>query len=199
MQFLNKLVGSCIILFLPIVGWTQKNELAFSIGSVTASERQPLKLGADTALQINYGRRLFEFNNVALYGEVHFLASPNREVTAGPQIATRDVASLYLTPGLRLKFLPKAKLSPFVAIGGGLALYEQSTKLRNNQANPVSRELTRGAFNFGGGADLRIWRSLSLRSEFRDFITGSPNYNLPSIRGTQHNPVISGGIVLQWH
>ena len=79
MRFSNKLVGSCIILFLPIVGWTQKNELAFSIGSVTASERQPLKLGADTALQINYGRRLFEFNNVALYGEVHFLASPNRD------------------------------------------------------------------------------------------------------------------------
>ncbi len=199
MRFSNKLVGCCIFLLLPKVIWTQKNELAFSIGSVTASERQPLKLGADSTLQINYGRRLFEFNNVALYAEVHFLASPNREVTVGPQIATRDVASLYLTPGFRLKFLPKAKLSPFVAVGGGFALYEQSTKLRNNQANPVSRELTRSAFNFGGGADLRIWHSLSLRGEFRDFITGSPNYNLPSIRGAQHNAVISGGIVLQWH
>ncbi len=199
MRFSNRLIGVCVFLVMPKIGWAQKNELAFSIGSATPLERQPIKLGADTALQINYGRRLFESGKVALYGEVHFLASPNREITTGPLTATRDVASLYLTPGLRLKFLPKAKLSPFVAIGGGLAVYEQSTQLRNTQANPAPRELARGAFNFGGGADLRIWRSISLRGEFRDFITGSPNYNLASIRGSQHNPVISGGIALKWH
>ncbi len=199
MRFLNRIIGVCVFLVIPKIGWAQKNELALSIGSATALERQPIKLGSGTALQVNYGRRLFASDSAALYGEVHFLASPNREITAGPQNATRDVASLYITPGLRLKFLPKAKLSPFVAMGAGLALYEQSTQLRNNQANPVSRELARGAFNVGAGADLRILRNLSVRGEFRDFVTGSPNYNLASIRGAQHNPVISGGIVLKWH
>jgi hypothetical protein len=54
--------------------------------------------------------------------------------------ATQDFASLYVTPGVRLKAFPKSRISPYLAIGSGYADYEQSTAGINGQPNPASRE-----------------------------------------------------------
>jgi hypothetical protein len=61
---------------------------------------------------------------VAIYAEIQFVALPNRRVTAAAAIVPQNHASLYVTPGVRLKVLPRARLSPRVALGGGYALYE---------------------------------------------------------------------------
>jgi opacity protein-like surface antigen len=179
-----------------------KNELAFGLSglpSLSRSDAPSLNAGAGVGLQVNYGRRFLEGNKFALYGEVNFLASPLREVSSSVTSATKNFASLYITPGVRLKVLPKSRISPYFAIGGGYADYEQSTTEINGQPNPASRQLARGVFDFGAGVDVHVWRWVALRGEARDFYTGSPNYNLASISGGQHNVVAGGAVVLRWH
>jgi opacity protein-like surface antigen len=179
-----------------------KNELAFGLSglpSLSRSDAPSLNAGAGVGLQVNYGRRFLEVNKFALYAEVNLLASPLREVSSSVTSATKNFASLYITPGVRLKILPKSRISPYFAIGGGYADYEQSTTEVNGQPNPASRQLARGVFDFGAGVDVHVWRWVALRGEARDFYTGSPNYNLASISGGQHNVVAGGAVVLRWH
>ena len=179
-----------------------RNELAFGLGGIPALSRSDstrVEAGSGVAFQVNYGRRLVGSRNVALYGEVNFVASPLRDVTTSLSSATLDFASLYITPGVRVKFLPASRLSPYVAVGGGYADYEQSTKQIDGRPNTAPRELARGVFDFGAGFDVRVWRFLSLRGEARDFYSGSPNYNLAGISGGQHNVVATGAVVVRWH
>jgi hypothetical protein len=180
-----------------------KNELGFTLGGIPSLSRstsqQSLDLGTGTAFGVNYGRRIVSGNKLALYGEVNLLASPLRDVSSNTSLATRSIASLYVTPGVRLKFFPTSAISPYVAVGGGYADYQQSTTRFDGQPNPASRQLARGVLDFGAGLDVHVWRWIALRGEARDFYTGSPAYNLPSITGGQHNVEISGGFVLRWH
>jgi hypothetical protein len=97
-----------------------------------------------------------------------------------------------------LRFLPLSRVSPWLTVGGGYALYEQSLFQINNQPNPAPRFTHRAAFTFGGGADIILWRFVGLRAEIRDFYSGSPAYNTNAVSGGQHNLVIGGGFVLKF-
>lgn len=121
------------------------------------------------ALQVNYGRRLLNHHKVALYGEITFLASPLRGVSTPVPTAAHDFASLYITPGIRVKFLPTSRISPYALVGGGYADYAQSTTRIDGQPNSVSRKLARGVFDFGAGVEVRVWPFVALRGEARDF------------------------------
>lgn len=186
---------------LAIAAAAQQHEIGLSLGGVLPSERSAatarLDLGSGRAWQANYGYRLASRDKWALLSEVHFLASPLREVTSANRGATRDFASLYLIPGFRVKLIPNARISPWVSGGGGWALYEQSLLTLDGRSNPAPRLTHRGAIQFGGGVDIRAWRLLSLRAEIRDFYSGSPAFNAPA-RGGQHNVVAGGGIVLRF-
>ena len=179
-----------------------KHEVGLTLGGLFNAARSgsltKLELGPGTALQANYGYRLFERTNYSLYGEVHFLANPQRQVSSQDQTLTRDVATIFVTPGVRLKLFPRKAIAPYVAVGGGYAAFEQSTTSLNGKPNGASRELSRGAFDYGGGVDVRFWKFVGLRAEVRDFYTGSPAYNSPAFRGGQHNVVAGGGLVLRF-
>jgi hypothetical protein len=179
-----------------------RNELAFGLCGIPAlsrSDSPSLDARSGVAFRVNYGRRFFRNNKVALYGEINFLASPLRDVSTLVTTATRDFSSLYLTPGIRVKFLPALMVSPYVLVSGGYADYDQSTTLINGQPNLASRELARGVFDFGTGLDVRIWRLLALRGEACDYYTGSPGYNVTTISGGHQNIVATGGFVPRWH
>src|ERR1700686_1282008 len=84
-----------------------KNELGFGLGGIPAlsrSDTPSLNAGSGVAFQVNYGRRFLSGNKVALYGELNLMASPLRDVSSSVSTATHDFASLYLTPGIRVKF-----------------------------------------------------------------------------------------------
>ena len=143
--------------------------------------------------QIPAQSHFLEAGAAALYGEIEFVALPNRGLTAATATVPQNYASLYGAPGLRMKVLPRARLSPWVAVGGGYALYEQSAKLSNGQ-NTTNKFLSRGVFDFGGGLDYKLFRFLGLRGEVRDFLSGNPNLNVALSSSTQHNVMASGGI-----
>jgi opacity protein-like surface antigen len=179
-----------------------KNELAFGLGGIPALSRSDsprLDAGSGVAFQVNYGRRIVNGNTVALYGEINVIANPLRDVSTAITTSTHDFASLYVTPGIRVKFRPASRISPYAVVGGGYADYEQSSTRIDGRPNPAPRELARGVFDFGAGVDVRVWRFVALRGEARDFYTGSPNYNVASISGGQHNVVATGAFVLRWH
>lgn len=180
-------------------GWAQKHELAFTLGSTANDLKTAINASTTSgrALQVNYGYRFWGNDAVALSGEVHFLANPQRQVS-GASFLTRDFASLYVIPGLRLKLNPKGRIQPYGVIGGGYALYEQSTSTVGGAPNPAPRHLTRGAFQYGGGLDIGVVKWLALRGEVRDFYTGSPALNIAALRGGQHNVVASGGFVFRF-
>jgi hypothetical protein len=119
----------------------QKRELTFSPGGIPGQTRSfqssagGVHISADRSFRINYGHRFVSAEIAALYGEIQFVAIPNRSLTAASAVVPQNYASLYLTPGLRLKFFPSSRLSRWVAIGGGYALYEQSDRLSNGQKN----------------------------------------------------------------
>jgi len=103
----------------------QNQELAFSLGGIPGQIRSfhgsagTAQISADRSFGINYGHHFLGANIAALYGEVEFAAIPNRGVTSATATVPQSYASLYFTPGLRLKFFPSCRLSPWAAIGGG--------------------------------------------------------------------------------
>ena len=91
------------------------NELSFGLGGIpalTKSDSPSVSAGSGVAFQVNYGRRFLSDDKVALYGEINFVASPLRDVSSSVNAATHDFASLYVTPGIRLKFRPASRVSP---------------------------------------------------------------------------------------
>jgi hypothetical protein len=182
----------------------QSNDITLSLGGTPSQSRGfrsptagTAQTSADISLGANYGHRFLDAEVAALYGEIEFVALPNRSLAATTAIVPQNYASLYVTPGVRLKVLPSARLSPWVAVGGGYALYEQSAKLSNGQ-NTTNKFLSRGVFDFGGGLDYKAFRLLGLRGEVRDFLSGNPNLNVALSSSTQHNVVASGGISVRF-
>jgi len=193
-----------IVILLGVPALAQpRQEVGLTLGRLAGAERTPasagpgLRLDAGTALQANYGVRLTGGPRFAVFAEVHLLANPQRVVTSPAASATRDVASLYVTPGLRLKFWPRRRWQPYAAVGGGYALHEHSELNVGGAANAAQRTAATGALVYGGGLDVTVWRWLGFRGEVRDFVTGNPRYNV-AVRGRQHNVVVGGGLALRF-
>lgn len=188
----------------PLPAIAQNHEITFSLGGIPSQSRAfqapasgSAQISSDVSLGANYGYRVLDAGVAALYGEVALVALANRGVTAATATVPHDYASLYVTPGLRVKLFPHARLSPWVAAGGGYALYQQSAKLSNGQST-TDQFLNRGVFDFGGGLDYSLFRFIGLRGEVRDFFSGNPNLNVALSSSTQHNVVASGGITLRF-
>jgi hypothetical protein len=167
-----------------------RHEIGLTVGGILSQDRQvgpiEVELGSAPAFQANYGYRFLDGSKLALYGEVHVLTSPVREVSSPATSLTRDVASAFVTPGLRLKFFPRTIAAPYFAFGGGASVF------------PASDTPVHGAFDYGGGIDLRLSHYLGLRGEVRDFYTTGLSYNNIATDISLHNVVAAGGIVLRF-
>jgi len=136
----------------------QNQELTFSLGGIPGQTRGlegssgSAHISADRTFGINYAHRLIGTNFAALYAEIQFVAIPNRPVSAATAVVPQNCAALYLTPGVQLKLFPGSRLSPWAAVGGGYALYQQSAQLSNGQNSP-NKFLNRGVFDYDGGLD----------------------------------------------
>lgn len=182
--------------------FSQKQEIGLTLGRLFSQDRDfsggRLSSSSGTAWQANYGYRIAKTDNLAVYLQTHFLANPLRTVTAPNPLASRDYASLYLTPGIRVKFAPDARVTPWAETGFGYALHEHSTTRLDGRPNDAPRLEHGNAFTFGGGVDVRVFRWLAFRGELRDIYATSPNYNVTGVGGRQHNVVAGGGFVLRF-
>jgi outer membrane protein W len=182
--------------------FAQQQELGLTLGHILANELAvasgSLDLSGGTALQANYGLRVYKGSAVTVYFETHFLANGLREIASPDSRVSRDVATAYVTPGVRVRFAPNKAVQPYVVFGGGYALYEQSKTTLAGNPNPALRFTHGTTIAFGSGVDAKLWRFIGLRAEVRDFYSGNPTFNIEPSSSRQHNVVIGGGFVLRF-
>ena len=182
----------------------QKQEIGLTIGGLLNPDRAfhdpqgSVQSSSGISLGADYARRFWSGGNLALYGEVEFVANARDRQTASVAAAVpQSYATLYVAPGVRLKLRPTARFSPWAAFGGGYAQYEQARVLTDGQPFE-DRRVHRGVFDFGIGADYRVWRFVSVRAEIRDYVSGNPALNVELDGSLQHNVIPKGGIVFRF-
>jgi len=197
------LPAAALLLAFPQLTLGQKSELGLTLGRIGGPDRSagstPIEIGGGTALQADYARTFWSKPadskpGVALQLEVHLLANPHRDVDSTNRTVTEHFATLYITPGIRVKFAPARRTSTWLSVGGGYALYEHSAKSLNGQPNPAPTHLHRGALQLGSGVDVKVWKWLGFRGELRSFYTGNPAFNIRP-DGGQLNLVPGGGLL----
>jgi hypothetical protein len=132
-------------LAIPFPVLAQNNEITLSLGGIPSQSRSfqnpalgSTQISSDVSLGANYGHRLLNAKVAALYGEIEFVALPNRSLAATTAAVPQNYASLYVTPGVRLKLFPGARLSPWLAVGGGYARMSNPQNCRMARTQRIS-------------------------------------------------------------
>lgn len=198
-----------VILCASTFAMAQKADAAFVVGGSFVSDTNgtfllpvvgttpaTIKTDHHIFLEGALGVRLLNAHLVSLHAELPVAGIPSTPLTvAGVSTALDHLGTLFITPGLRLKFAPIAPISPWVSIGGGWAHYSLNT---------AGLTQNKGAVQYGGGLDFKTGLPLlGFRAEVRDFVTGDPDFGFGSIFTTtsglhHHNILAGGGIVLRF-
>jgi hypothetical protein len=194
------------ILLMSCLGFAQEkeSELGLLLGAefipqtTTASGNQ-LSFGRSITYSADYARHL-SGENTALFLEFPFAASPSHKVSSTRPNAITSLATLYVTPSLRVRVASHAPLSPWLSGGFGYGLYEGSSVFKNGVRNAQIYR-SAGTAQFGGGVDLRtplkVLFPVSIRGEVRDYYTvETPSFGVSVQRTGQHNVVVAGGLVI---
>jgi hypothetical protein len=203
---------SLLVLCLSATGLAQdegRNELGFTLGAELIPDLRlvtpaggNLNFSNSLVFGANYARRLNETSGTAIYLEFPFAAAPSHRIRSANAGAITDLATLFITPSLRVKFASEAALSPWISGGFGYGLLEGSEFLPGGARNPERHRHT-GTAQFGAGVDIRtpieILAPISLRAEFRDFYAlDTLNYNVAIRDNRQHHLVLAGGFLLRF-
>ena len=194
-----------VVLLIGQSAFAQRHEVAFTSGGLRVGERgfdlpQPgfLRFSTGFTYEINYAERLFDARLAALYFEIPLAGTPRTTVKTTNALSPNSYSSIFFTPGIKLKLLPRGKYSPFATMGAGLAHFSESDATIANQPNPNRSSETNAVFAFGFGLDIRVVSVLSIRGEVRDFYADLPPLNVRALSDRQHNALISAGVVLRF-
>ena len=168
----------------------QSNELAIT-GGGQFSSNDFFENGNSWAVGANFAHRIAHVPFLGLYFEIPVVVAPKSVI----HVNSTDYSSLYVTPGLKLKFAPSFPISPYIAGGVGFARFHTgSTSVTSDQTD------TKAVFDIGGGLDFKIAPFFSARAEVRDFYSGLPNFDLVSngLNGRQNNVVPQVGLVFRF-
>ena len=220
---MKRIVQVCCFLLLA-AGWSlaQNNEVSLSIGPTFTTDQElqvntllpgcqvlgctalfTFHNNTSVAFALGYARRITDMGPVALYVEIPVVRQPDHDldVTTNNRslglFGTGRTAATFLTPSLRIQFLPKGRISPWITGGYGFAHLSQDFS---------SSKRTKGAAQFGGGIDVRMLPHLAIRGELRDFWTGGMLQSGPVATLTQGTALTShiqhiyagGGVVLKF-
>lgn len=201
------LICLLMVVALSSFSYAQKNELGLLLGATVLPDQtitvgsftnNNLKFSKGLTYQATYARQIVDAKIAGLYFEVPFMATPNADIRSGNPNPPTALASLFVTPGVRLKLLPGAGISPWASVGGGWARFDEGSTLQSGSPNPGSKGTNTGVLQYGGGVDVRVFRLISLRGEVRDFYSGRPQLNVLTANDRQHNIVVSGGFVVHF-
>ena len=174
-------------------------DVGLLLGTTKATdEGTVLQFDRATTYQATLAWRVYGTDTVQLSVEVPFIASPAFTVVPPSAPLPLEYASLYLTPGVRITFMPRAPVSFFGAIGGGYARYSESKLRADRSPNPDQRDTNAGALQVGGGVDVRGFGWLGFRGELRDVYTGARNFSIVTPGPRVHNVIGSGGLVVRF-
>lgn len=197
-----------LVLILGVAAAAQsKNELAGSIGRTFISDQgvpgtnffdNVIHSGNGLTFEVDYARHIWgngSFLQLSL--EVPAVFNPDEDLNYGINTIPEGYSSFFVTPGARLNVFADTAISPWVSFGGGFGHFKESDTLVFGGKNPGPTGTTTGVFQFGAGLDVRIWHSIGIRGEVRDFDSGVPALNVDTGKSRQHNIFVGGGVV--WH
>ena len=191
----------------------QKADAAFVVGGSFVSDTKGTIFGPaffDTAtIQTNHhiflegalGVRLLSAHVISLHVDLPVAGIPSQTVkfisTSGAlqETVLDHLGAIFLTPGVKIKILPGAGISPWACVGGGWAHYS---------LNDAGTTQNKAALQYGGGLDFKTGLPLlGFRAEVRDFVTVTPDFGTGSLSVTStglhhHNILAGGGIVLRF-
>ncbi len=185
-------------------GVAQKNELAGIIGRTFISNQgikgatffnNEVRFGNGLTFEANYGRRLLGGGFATLTFEVPAVFNLDEDLNAGINTIPESFRSYFVTPSARVNLFAGAAISPWVSVGGGFGHFSESDTLVFGGSNPGKTGTNSAVFQIGGGLDVKIFRSFTLRGEVRDFNSGVPQLNVDTGKSRQHNYFVGGGIV----
>ncbi len=195
----------CLLSLFAIPARAQKSELSLLVGRLEPSDRTistssaiSAALGGSVAYQVSYARRVLDGQIASLNWEMVIAGAPRSNVKSTSLLLPRNYSSLFFTPGLKLRLLPGAGFSPYIAAGIGAGRFAQDSTLLNNRPNNGDLHNTTWAFNYGGGIDLSLIGPVGLRAEIRDYLTGNPDLQARLIGNRQHNIFAGIGVVVKW-
>ncbi len=201
---LRLIVALLITLWSAGAASAQKNEIGLLIGGLSPIDRDSktpnlgkVAIGTGLAYQVSFAHRLVNGKVAALYFEIPVIGTPGTDVKSSNVFSPRSYSSLFIAPGLKLKTLPLAGVSPYLAAGVGFARLSSSISRQDGQPNTGDRGTTTGVFDFGGGLDVKLAPFISLRGEIRDLISGNPELNF-TVPGKQNSVMFAAGVVLRF-
>jgi opacity protein-like surface antigen len=186
--YLSILLAAVSLLSLP--AFAQSNELGVTVGGYFPINSP---VSADTAFAIggSFAHRVASVPLVSLYFEVPAFGTFNSTANiVGSTLTRPKYSALFVTPGLKLKLAPSFPVSPYFVAGGGLAHFSKSNVATSDTTNT-------GVFDVGGGLDFKIAPYVGLRTEVRDFYSGSPNVTT-NFTSREHQLIASAGLVLRF-
>jgi hypothetical protein len=192
MKQTSRFFAIAILVCVAVAAHAQSTELAVTGGGNFASSGS-FSVDPSFAIEGSVAHRLISAPLVSLYAEVPIAAA----FDATPQIVSAigrfNYSSLFVTPGVKLKFTTLG-VDPYFVLGGGVGRFSQTTTIGTTSS---SDSTTTGVVSFGGGADFHVAPFLALRGEVRDYYSGVPRFGLAA-SGRQHNVFTTGGIVLRF-
>ena len=160
-------------------------------------EGSALQFNFGTAYEVTFAKRVLASDRVDVAMEVPFFAANSLSVKTPGAALPREYAALFLTPGVRLMFAPRGKVSIFGALGGGFASYEESALRADGNPNPARQTNSTGAVTFGAGVDVRTGSWLGLRGEVRDVVSGARRFSIVSPGDRVQHVVVTLGLVIR--
>jgi len=184
----------------------QKWEVAGSVGRIFISDQgvantnlfnSNVHFGDQLTYEANGGRRIVDIGIASLSVEVPFVFSFDQKVNFEENLVPKSFNSFFVTPSVRLNLFPMTAFSPWISGGGGWGRFDESSTLEDGGKNPGATGTNCGVAQVGLGLDVRILHGFKLRGEVRDFYSGVPQLNVPTVT-RQHNIFAGGGLVWQF-
>jgi hypothetical protein len=135
-----------------------------------------------------YGYQIVRTSGASLWAELSVALGGGSTTVPGAGGKPNLFWNAY-APGLRFMVPLHERVSIYAASGGGAGRFRQLV-ISGTPPFASATETWHGVFDVAGGLDIRLKRSISLRAEFRDFVTGR---QLSGADG-RHHPVAGIGI-----
>jgi hypothetical protein len=202
----RRLLMAALLTTLAASAWAQNNELAGVFGRTFISDQgivgatfinPTVHFGNGFTMEGDYSRFLTPESLIRLSVEVPFSLNLDEDLGSGTNAIPEGYKSFFVTPSARFNFFANTRVSPWLSGGGGYGRFAESSNAEYYGPNTGPKGTNTGIVQFGGGLDVRVWPKFSIRGEFRDFWSGTPQLNVDTGKSRQHNYFVGAGVV--WH
>ncbi len=209
MTVIRRSFGITLVAFIVLLAANapaqEKNDVAVLFGRTWVAHQtvpgtnfvgNSLAFGDGIDVEINYARLLKAGDLASFSVEVPVLFDLDEDLNYGMNVVPQDYRSYFVTPSARVTFFRNLPITPWVSLGGGFGHFSASSTLEFGGANPGKTGNTTGVLQFGGGIDVPVWRTFSVRAEIRDFYSGVPQLNVDT--GKSHQSNLFAGVGVAW-